>query len=295
MALKALLDNIDDLAPEVAGEYEEKEIDGKKVFVLSVEGVESHPRVKALKSAHDRQKEDNRKLKQEKSDLETKLKDFPEEFTLDEWHRLQALDDVDPNDPDAEKKRKEKQDERLATAKRQFEQQITTLKQQLDDEKAAHDTTRSTERSLRANDNAERELSEALTKAGVKPSLVRAAKALLRNDVKHEIEEDGSLRIFVHTDLGDHSVEEYVSNWAKSDEGKDFVVPPSGGGAGGNGRNQGGADLKDNPFTQQFWNKTQQSQMARVDASKAERLAKSAGFKDLAVAIAARTAIVPAK
>lgn len=295
MALKAILESIDDLTEELQGEYVEKEIDGKKVFVLDIVDAPSHPSVKALKNALDRQKEDNKKLKTEKGELEAKLKDFPDDFTLDEWHRLQELDDVDPNDPDKDKKKKEKQDERLAQAKRNYEQQIAALKKKYDDDMAAANEKLASERGARAGDKKERELSEAIAAAGIDVKYTRAVKALLKDVVKHAIEDDGTLRTYVETDLGEEEVSKYVATWAQSDEGKIYIAPAAGGGATGNERGAGGAAMGDNPFKAALWNKTQQAALVKTDRVKAERLAKAAGFKNLDVAIAARSAITSDK
>ena len=45
--------------------------------------------------------------------------------------------------------------------------------------------------------------------------------------------------------------------------------------------NGAGRPSTQNPFTKQFWNKTQQGQLLVADRVKAERLAKAAGFKSL--------------
>jgi regulator of replication initiation timing len=283
MALKAILESVDDLSEDIKAEYTPRTINGKEVFVLDVEGVQTHPDVTGLKTALDKQKGENKTLRAEKQQLEDKLKDLPEEFTLDEWHRLQALD-IDENDPEAKSKKKAKEDERFTSLRKNYETQIATLKQQLDAAKADADRTVAEVQAQRARDRADQQLTEALTRAGVRPALLKAAKALHSGSIKHEIEE-GELRIFVQTDIGEVDVETYVSNWAKTDEGKEMLEQPKGGGADGgrkNGVSLGNGEA--NPFAANAWNKTLQARLAQSDPVKAERLAKSAGFANLEVA-----------
>lgn len=281
MAVKAILDSIDDLDPVLQAEYSKKTIAGKEVYVLDVEGVQTHPDVTGLKNALDKQKNDNKTLKAEKTALEEKLKDLPEEFTIDEWHRLQALD-IDENDPEGKAKKKAKEDERLVSQRKNYEQQINGLKQQLESLKADSEKTIAEERAARAKDRADTQLTEALTKAGVRPALMKAAKALHGSSIKHEIE-DGELRIFVQTDMGETDIAAYIDSWSKSDEGKEMLEQPKGGGADGKQRTMPGAGDA-NPFAANTWNKTAQAQLIQKDAARAERLAKSAGFATLEVA-----------
>lgn len=74
-------------------------------------------------------------------------------------------------------------------------------------------------------------LSEALVKAGVKePAHLKAVKAMLAGQV--QIVADGDKRV---AKVGDKALGDFVTDWAKSDEGKFFVSAQqnSGGGAGG--------------------------------------------------------------
>lgn len=81
----------------------------------------------------------------------------------------------------------------------------------------------------------DRALSDALSAAGVQnPSFLKAAQAMLSGMVKMDGE-----TVFAETPMGPQMVGDFVKKWAAS-EGKDFVTPPTGGGAkGGNG---GGTD-----------------------------------------------------
>lgn len=78
-------------------------------------------------------------------------------------------------------------------------------------------------------------LTEALVKAGVKPELMPAAKAMLKG--KAAIKADGGNYSAL---MGDKALPDAVKEWAAGDEGKHFVSAQanSGGGASGNGGSQ---------------------------------------------------------
>jgi hypothetical protein len=67
MPLKAMLETIDDLPDNIQEMYAEQDIklgaNTVKRFVLQVDGVQDHPQVKNLQTAHERQKELNRTIK----------------------------------------------------------------------------------------------------------------------------------------------------------------------------------------------------------------------------------------
>lgn len=72
-------------------------------------------------------------------------------------------------------------------------------------------------------------LQQALQSAGItNPTFIKAATTMLSGQVK--IGEDGT--VYAETPMGPKVVNDFVKSWAAGD-GKDFVSPPSGGGAGG--------------------------------------------------------------
>ncbi|MFA5323524.1 MAG: hypothetical protein WC373_12710 [Smithella sp.] len=81
-------------------------------------------------------------------------------------------------------------------------------------------------------------LNETLIKAGVKPEMTKAVKALLAGQVTLKVEGDKRTPV-----IGDKSLGDFVGEWAKSDEGKHFVAAPNngGGGAHGGANDKGGA------------------------------------------------------
>jgi len=78
-------------------------------------------------------------------------------------------------------------------------------------------------------------LSEAILKAGVKPEMSKAVKALLSGQVI--LKNEGDKRIAM---IGDKPLSDAVDEWSKSDEGKFFVAAPNNAGGGA----QGGGDGK---------------------------------------------------
>jgi len=79
-------------------------------------------------------------------------------------------------------------------------------------------------------------LNDALTKAGVKPELSKAVKALFASQAAIKIEGDNRQAV-----IGDKDINSFVTEWAASDEGKHFIAAPlnSGGGASGGGGQSG--------------------------------------------------------
>lgn len=289
MALKAVLESIDELDEVLKGEYTEK--DGK--WYLDVTEINAHPQVVALKNAHERQKTDNASLKSKVAELETKVSTIPVDFSIDEWNRLLALDDIDPNDPNSKDKKKAKADERLAQLRTTFEQQITALKAKYDKDIGEKDATIASERGLRAQDKADLALDKAMDKANIDPKFRSAVRALHKSGIKHAIEDDGSIRVYFESDLGEVEPETFINNWAQGDDGKVFVSVPTGP-VGQGGNKSGGNNVANNPFSAQSWNKTEQARL-RNDPVKGERLAKAAGFADLQSGLMATKAIQQAK
>ena len=83
-------------------------------------------------------------------------------------------------------------------------------------------------------------LTDALTKAGVtNPVHLRAAKAMLAGQV--QLIAEGESRI---AKVGDKPLADYVSEWAKGDEGKYFVAAPQNGGGGAPGGAGKGGNVK---------------------------------------------------
>lgn len=274
MSLKAILDSLDGLPPDVAKEYEEK--DGK--FYLIVEDdIKQHPKVKAVQVAWERGKARITELTQKITDIEAKLAEMPADFDpvkyAEEQDELVAL-------RAKKKKGGEEPDPEQAQQKKLYEQRITTLTTKLEGEKAAlatqvADLVKQIER-LVADDG----LTKALVAAGVEKKLMPGATALLRRSVKVRKSETGEWVGFIESDLGESSIEDFVGTWAQSDEGAIYIAKAKGGnGAGGEGNRQVGGENPWDTSNGKKANLTKQQEMVKANPEKARQLATQAGAR----------------
>lgn len=84
-------------------------------------------------------------------------------------------------------------------------------------------------------------LNDALTKVGVKPEFLKAAKAMFGNQVQLKTEGDNRIPV-----VGEKALSDFAAEWAKSDEGKHFVAAPQNGGGGAQGGSGNPAAQKGN-------------------------------------------------
>ncbi|WP_414461811.1 hypothetical protein [Hyphomicrobium sp. DY-1] len=280
--LKTVISSLDEVAEAVRGEYKEQKQGDKTVYVLDLEGVDAHPGVVNLKSAFERVKADKVKLTTDLAAANSKVKDLPEDFDADEWARLRTEDAARQNDPDGKDVRKQIETA-TASVKSQYETKIGKLTKDHATALAEKDTKiaklEGDQRKRLITDG----LTAALTESGVtSPAFLKAARAMLESGVE-VIDEDGTAVAKMKAELGGDDIAKYVANWVQGDEGKSFVAPASGSGAPGSQQRSGDS----NPFSKEHWSKTEQGKLLRTDRGKAERLAKSAGFRNLDAANAA--------
>jgi hypothetical protein len=276
MALKSVLESIDDLPEEIKAEYKPVKIGDKDAFALDVEGIDAHPGVAALKKALDTNKKDKTKLFGELKEAKEKLALVPDDFDAEEWLRLKTEADADPDDPE----KKKKLEQHIAGAKKLLEDKIKSMGEKHVVDLAAKDKIISTKDATIASLLVDDGLTKALHEAGVGKQFLKAAKAMLRSSVKVVQEEgDEEPRAIFTTDLGDEDIPTYIGKWAQSEEGKAFIPAPTGGDGKGSNRQQ--QSNEENPFGARDWSKTKQGALIKTDRPKAERLAKAAGFKTL--------------
>lgn len=276
MALKTVVEKLDDVPEAFRSEYKEQKQGDKTVFVLDLDGVDAHPGVVNLKSAFERVKADKQRLSTELAAATAKTKDLPEDFDADEWERLRTEEAARQNDPDGKDVRKQI-DAATTAVKSQYEGKITKLKK----DHTAELETRDARISKLEGETRKRlvtdGLTAALTEAGVtSPAFLKASRAMLEGSVE-VIEEDGVTVAKMKAEFGGDDLAKYVQNWVQSDEGKSFVTPATGSGAPGSRTPNG----EHNPFSKEHWNRTAQGKLIREDRPKAERLAKAAGFRDI--------------
>lgn len=82
-------------------------------------------------------------------------------------------------------------------------------------------------------------LTDALVKAGVAAPYINAAKSMFAGQAK--IEAEGENRV---AKIGDKALQDFVKEWAGSDEGKFFIQAPQNGGGGSQGGSDTGKQVK---------------------------------------------------
>lgn len=213
MPLKAIVDTLDDVPEAIRGEYAEE---GGK-FHLRVDGINEHPQVLNLKTAHERQKAKNAELTAKLSEATARYQGLPDDFTVEAYESLKAA---------AEGKGGQSVEE-AARLRKQLEEKhakdLASVQAQLE-----------SERSVTMKLLVDEGLTKALATAKVRPELMEGAQAVLRGMVK-VADENGRRYAYVDTDMGPTPLDQFVSQWAAS-TGRAYVAPPSGGDApGGHG------------------------------------------------------------
>lgn len=261
MALKAIIDNLDDIPEALREHYAEK--DG--AFYLALDDFGKHPGAVTLKATLN-------KLNREKADLAAKVAEWepriaalPEDFDPADWERLKSGKTGD----EALAQIKEQHQRAMEQARNKHAEDLARLAGDLQERDSYIDRTTRQEA-----------LRKSLREAGIDPTHEDLIADHLARQVKVAREETGERRAFVETDIGEVGVADFVADWAKS-KGKPYLRPVSGPDAMGGGRRFAG---EANPFAANHWNKTAQAQLP---ADKREAMARAAGFKDYAAAVRA--------
>ena len=278
MPLKAIFETQDDIPEELREHYEE--VKGK--WVLSLDGLDDHPKVRGVVTANRENATKRDQYKARVAELEEKLSGFPEDFDPVAYEALKAS---------AEGKEPPKTDEQVAQLRKQLEAQHAAALARKDAEITKLQEQVQIKQKRLEKRTVDDDLTRSLVENGCNPKLMAAAKALLKESgAVRMVEEDDDVRAMVETEMGTVPAGDYVKTWLGG-EGAAFVLAAVGGDALGNNR---GHAREPNPFAKPTWNKTTQSQMIRADRAKAERLAKSAGFADINAAMGATSPIAQA-
>lgn len=198
MALKAILDSLDDVEEAIKPFYAEK--DGK--FILQVTGVDDLPDVRNLKTAYEGEKDKRRKKDAENLELTNKINAFPEDFDAEVWNKAKN------GKPD------EAANEAQLVALRQ------TLEAERDEWKGKYEgeVDRGRKAVLQTT------LGDALSGVGVTdPAFLKASRTMLESSVKFT--DEG--KPIVESDMGPMPLTDYVARWADG-EGKAFIAKPAG-------------------------------------------------------------------
>lgn len=262
MALKTVLESLDGVDDDLKGHY--RSVDGK--FVLDVEDVDAHPKVRNLKSALEAQKAANTELRTKNAVLEDRVKEIPEDFDAARWHELSAATADD----------KRKKDKAVEDIEKMYQARLQALESKHANEIQARDAEN--EKLNRKLDQLalDTELTDLLVKAGVNEKLLKAAKLTIGQSVQTIADESGNRSNVVETTYGPQKLSEFLPTWAET-EGAPFMAKATGPEAtGSNGAHRGDV----NPWAKDTMNLTRQGAVVREDPAKARRFMTAAGLND---------------
>jgi len=225
MGLKAIYESQDDVPEALRDHYTED----KGKFVLAVDDIDDHPKVRGVITANRTNVAKRDEYKNKVAELESKLSTIPEDFDAEQWVTLKSGATADPA----------KKDEAIQSLKQVYEGKITNLQKKYDTDMAA-----------RAAEIAERDgyidqslvvtgLKDHLLEVGVNPDLLDGALSSLRPSVKVQRADNGDRKAIVETDLGEVDVGSFVKDWAAS-KGKAYLRAPTGDNPKGNNRTNTG-------------------------------------------------------
>lgn len=227
MGIKAIVEAVDDLPEDVKAFY--KEDNGK--FVLDVDGIDDHPKVRGVITANKTNKETRDRLRRELEEFKERFSYIPEDFDADAFASLQQAAEGKGGKP-TEEQIAEMRDKLKASIEKQYAPKIDDLTQKLTaKEQALHRIT--------IDDGLSKAMDDALIDPVHKSKLIPYLKSRGKIEVT---EEDGTFKAVVDTDMGPVNLSQFVTEWASSDDGKIYVAkstgpdPRGGKGGGGNGK-----------------------------------------------------------
>jgi hypothetical protein len=259
MPLKTILEasEIEDLPEAVREHYTETE--GK--FVLDLDGIDDHPKVSALRNAHNRSKQERDEAKNKARSLQSRFGPLVDVEDLD-------FSDVDPDRvtelmpvlrgekdlPQPGKAQDVDLDKIKALARKPLERELET----------AIATAESATQKLNSLvvDHA---LTTASQEIKVATPYVKAVRALFRDRVKVIEGDDGSPVAVVEGEYGEQPVDKYMKEWSQTDEGKAFIVADGNDGGGRHGARSGSAKGK-NPWSKDHWSPKEHARIYREQA-----------------------------
>jgi hypothetical protein len=258
MALKAILDAIDDLPDALKSEYVEK--DGK--FELQVEGMKTTADVARVQEALRKEKSDFSAFKTQFAPLAgKKVEDIVTQ--LDRITELEAAAGGKLDDNAINTLVENRLKGRVAPIERERDQLKTQLaeKDKVIGEYQGKDKTRAIHDSVR----------KAATTAKVVPEALE--DALILAERHFELDEAG--RVVTKDNIGITPGLDPAAWFTDLQQTrKHWWGPNVGGGAGGN---RGGNSFTENPFSYENWNMTKQGAIYTESPAKAEQMAKAAG------------------
>lgn len=224
MTLPAVVASMDEVPEEAREHYRESDDGG---FALAVDGVKEHPKVTALSKAYESEKDKRKSLSE----------------------KLRSFGDVTPDDVESLR-------EELAEAREggdvDVEAKIEEVKEKLAEKhEAEKQEIRDENESLRGDLHqllVDNQLNQAIEEAGIKPEFRPAVRAMLKEREPTLVEKDGQ-RVGVFKESpdgipGDHRIDEFVDQWAETEDAKPYLPASnksgSGSEPGGSGGGSGG-------------------------------------------------------
>lgn len=227
MGLKALLDSLDDVQDELKDHYKQ---DGDR-FVLDIDGIDDHPKVRGVITANKANKDKRDQLKSELDGLKARLDGLPEDFDASVYQELRQA---------AEGKGGTPTEEQLEEARAKIRKKLET---DFGKERAGLEDRLSKLNGTLHRMTIDRGLADAMDQAQIDPRHKAKLLPYFKTAAKIVVEEsDDGFSAKFDTDMGQVSLGDYVREWATSDDGKIYVAKPTGpspkGGAGGHGGNK---------------------------------------------------------
>lgn len=224
MGLKAIYESQDEVPEALRDHYTED----KGKFILAVDGIDDHPKVRGVITANKENVRKRDEFKAKVTELEAKLGEIPEDFSAEQWATLKS--GADPA----------KKDEQIQSMKQIYEGKIANLQKSYDEKLAAKDTELAERDGYIDQSLVVTGLKDHLLEAGVNPDLLDGALSSLRPSVKVQRDDKGGRKAVVETDLGEIDVGTFVKDWAGS-KGKAYLRAPTGDKPPGSGRVMNGA------------------------------------------------------
>lgn len=222
MGIQAIVKTLDDVQADVRPFYKEDTEHGH--FVLDIDGVDDHPKVRGVVAANRNNKESRDKLKAELEQFQAKLSAIPEDFDPEAYQQMKEQIEKGTG-PDV--------DERLAKQRAKLEEKFNA---EINGREEKIGKLDGAIRKMIIDDG----LSRAMDDAGIDP--VHKSKLLpyLKTVGKLTVEADGdAFKASVDTDLGPIGLKQFVADWAETEDGKLYVAKSTGpkprGGEGGTG------------------------------------------------------------
>lgn len=219
MALKSVLESVDDLPDDIKKEYVQR----GDVFVLDIEDFGKHPGAVKLKTTLDTLDTKKKTAETELTTLKEKYSFVPEDFDADKFNDL-----LKGKTPNAD----------VETLKQSHTAAVNALKEQHKQELQQAQGTIVQLSSAMENDRVERDLRGSLLEVGVDPDLLDGALAVVKPMAKTTKAEDGRITgVVIDTDLGEIAINDFAKEWAGT-KGKAYLGKAQGPGGDGN-RNPG--------------------------------------------------------